>query len=117
MSAQLQAVAADVAASSTDSPESMRAAEDFVQDVPSFESASDFASLASGLSKHMRNTEAACAALQALTAICRKENRGEIGRQTINCIVRFQLTCLYNLSRSHARVIKVLRRQKASKRS
>ncbi len=73
--------------------ERMRAAaEDFMSDIPSFQEAGDFASLARGLGVHQRVAETACAVLDALTTMCSAKNRAEMAKQAVANIVSHQ-TC------------------------
>ena len=68
--------------------ERMRAAaEDFMSDIPSFQEAGDFASLARGLGVHQRVAETACAVMDALTTMCSAKNRAEMAKQAAANIV------------------------------
>jgi hypothetical protein len=73
--------------------ERMRAAaEDFMNDISSFQEAGDSASLARGLGVHQRSAETACAVLDALTTMCSAKTRAEMAKQAVANIVSHQ-TC------------------------
>ena len=78
--------------------ERMRAAaEDFSSDIPSFQEAGDFASLARGLGAHQRVAETACAALDALTALCSATTRAEVAKLAVANVVSCALHPIFFL--------------------